>query len=43
MLLSAMSIDKGLKKGDDTILSAMVEEKPDFKIEVLDCVTEFLK
>ncbi|XP_015084310.1 uncharacterized protein LOC107027747 [Solanum pennellii] len=43
MLLSAMSIDKGLKKGEDTILAALVEIKPDVKIEVPDCVGELLK
>ncbi|KAH0751965.1 hypothetical protein KY290_006553 [Solanum tuberosum] len=31
MLLSAMSIDKGLKKGDETILAALIELKPDVK------------
>ena len=43
MLLSAMSIDKGLKKGDDTILAALVEVKPDVKMEVPDCVVDLLK
>lgn len=43
MLLSAMSIDKGLKKGDKTILAALVEIKPDVKMEVPDCITELLK
>ena len=38
-----MSNDKGLKRGDDTILAALVEVKPNVKIEVLDCVVEFLK
>ena len=38
-----MSIDKGLKKGDDTILAAFVEVKPDVKIEVPGCVAELLK
>ena len=42
MLLSTMSIDKGLKKGDDTILAALVEVKPDVKMEVPDCVAELL-
>ena len=42
MLLSAMSIDKGMKKGDETILAALVEIKPDVKIEVPDCVGECL-
>ena len=43
MLLSAMSIDKGLKKGEDTILAALVEIKPDVKMEVPDCVGELFK
>ena len=43
MFLSAMSIDKGLKKGDDTILAALVEVKPNVKMEVHDCVAELLK
>ncbi|XP_015086935.1 uncharacterized protein LOC107030041 [Solanum pennellii] len=43
MFLSAMSIDKRLKMGDDTILAALVEVKPDVKIEVPDCVAELLK
>ena len=43
IFLSAMSIDKGLKKGDDTILAALVEVKPDVKIQVPDCVVELLK
>ena len=43
MLLSAMSIDKGLKKGDETILAALIEIKPDVKMEVPDCVAELLK
>ena len=43
MFLSAMSIDKGLKKGDDTILAALVEVKPDVKMEVPNCVAESLK
>ena len=43
MFLSAMSIDKGLKKGEDTILAALVEVKPDVKMEVPDCVAELLK
>ena len=38
MLLSSMSIDKGLKKGEDTIHAALVEVKPDVKMEVPDCV-----
>ena len=38
-----MSIDKGIKKGDDTILVALVEVKPDVKMEVPDCVAELLK
>ena len=40
MLLSAMSIDKWLKKGEDTILDALVEVKPDVKMEVPDYVAE---
>ena len=43
MFLSAISIDKGLKKGDDTILAAFVEVKPEGKMEVPDCVGELLK
>ena len=43
MLLSSMLVDKGLKKGDDTILAALVEVKPDVKMEVPDCVVELLK
>ena len=43
MFLSAMSIDKGLKKGDDTIVAALVEVKSDVKMEVPDCVAELLK
>ena len=42
-MLSPMSIDKGLKKGDDTILAALVDVKPDVKMEVPDCVGELLK
>ena len=38
-----MSIDKGIKKGDDTILVALVGVKPDVKMEVPDCVAELLK
>ena len=43
MFLSAMSIDKGLKKGEDTIFAALVEVKPDVIMEVPDCVGELLK
>ena len=43
MFLSAMSIDKGLKKGDDTIIADLVEVKPYVKMEVPDCVAELLK
>ena len=43
MLLSSMSIDKELKKSDDTILAALVEVKPYVKMEVPDCVAELLK
>ncbi|WMV13455.1 hypothetical protein MTR67_006840 [Solanum verrucosum] len=43
MLLFAMSIDKGLKKSDETILAALVELKPDVTVEVLDCMAEMLK
>ncbi|WMV37253.1 hypothetical protein MTR67_030638 [Solanum verrucosum] len=43
MLLSAMSIDKGLKKGDETILVALIELKPDVTVEVPNCVAELLK
>ncbi|KAH0781034.1 hypothetical protein KY290_000632 [Solanum tuberosum] len=43
MLMSAMSIDTGLKKGDATILAALVELKPDVTVEVPDCVAELLK
>ena len=43
MFLSAMSMDKGLKKGDDTILVVLVEVKPDDKMVVPDCIAELLK
>ena len=43
MLLSAMSIDKGLKKGEDTILASLVEVKPDVHMEVPDYIAELLK
>ena len=43
MMLSAMSIDKGMKKGNETILAALVELKPDVTVEVRDCVAELLK
>ena len=43
MVLSAMSIDKGVKNGDDTILAALVDVKPDVKMEVPNCVAECLK
>ncbi|XP_027768491.1 uncharacterized protein LOC114074698 [Solanum pennellii] len=43
MFLYAMSIDKGLKKGDHTILAALVEVKPDVQMEVPDCIAELLK
>ena len=43
MLLSAMSIDKGLKKGDDTIFADLVEVRPYVKMDVPDCVAELLK
>ncbi|XP_069144486.1 uncharacterized protein [Solanum lycopersicum] len=43
MLLSSMAMDKGLKKGEDTIFAALVEVKPDVKMEVPDCVGELLK
>ena len=43
MFLSAISIDKGLKKSDDTILSTLVEVKPDVKMEVPYCVAQLLK
>lgn len=43
MLLSAMSVEKGLKKGEKTMLVALVELEPDFTIEVLDCIAELLK
>lgn len=43
ILLYIMSIDKGLNKGDETLLAALVKLKPDVTVEVLDCVTEMLK
>ena len=43
MILSVTSIDKGLKKGDDTILASLVEVKYDVPMEVHDCVAELLK
>ena len=42
MFLSTMSINKGLKRGDDTILAALVEVKHDIKMEVPDCFSELL-
>ena len=41
--MSVISIDKGLKKGDDTILAALVKVKPDVKMEVPDCIAELHK
>ncbi|XP_075111336.1 uncharacterized protein LOC142181743 [Nicotiana tabacum] len=41
-LVSAMTVEKGLKRGDDTFLPAMVEVKPDVKVEVMDCVAPIL-
>ena len=38
MLMSAMSIDKGMKRSDETILSAMVELKIYVMVELPDCV-----
>ena len=32
-----------MKKGDDTILAALVEVKPDVKMEVHDCIAELIK
>lgn len=43
MLLSAMSINKGLKKGDDTIHVALFKLKTDVMVEVPYCVAELLK
>ncbi|XP_069150786.1 uncharacterized protein [Solanum lycopersicum] len=43
MMLSAMSINKGLKKGNETIIVVLVELKPNVTVEVPDCVAEFLK
>ncbi|OIT29089.1 hypothetical protein A4A49_55045 [Nicotiana attenuata] len=37
-LVSAMMVEKGLKRGDDTFLAAMVEVKPDVKVDVPDCI-----
>ena len=39
-MLFAMSIDQRLKKGNETILAALVELKPDVTVEVPDCVAE---
>ncbi|KAH0716606.1 hypothetical protein KY290_012887 [Solanum tuberosum] len=38
MLLSTMLIDKGLKKGNETIHAALVELKLDVTVEMPDCV-----
>ena len=43
MFLYTKSIDKELKRGDDIILAALVEVKPDVKIEVPNCDAELLK
>lgn len=42
-MLSAIVVDKGLRKVEITFLAALVESKPDVKVEVLDCVAELLK
>ncbi|PHT36847.1 hypothetical protein CQW23_24547 [Capsicum baccatum] len=42
-IISAISIEKGLKKGAETFLTAMIEVIPDVKVEVLDCVANLLK
>ncbi|XP_070049904.1 uncharacterized protein [Nicotiana tomentosiformis] len=41
-LVSAMMVEKGLKRGDDTFLADIVEVKPDVKVEVSDCVAPIL-
>lgn len=41
-LLSAISIEKGLKKGEPAYLAALVEVKPDVQIEVHDNVAILL-
>ncbi|KAF3612479.1 hypothetical protein FXO38_36819 [Capsicum annuum] len=43
LIISAISNEKGLKKGDETFLAAMIEVKPDVKVEVPDCVAQVLK
>ncbi|XP_015084245.1 uncharacterized protein LOC107027655 [Solanum pennellii] len=43
ILLFAILINKGLKKGDETILAVLIELKPDVTVEVPDCVVELLK
>ena len=43
MFLYTKSIDKELKRGDDTTLAALVEVKPDVKIEVPNCIAGLLK
>ncbi|XP_070057532.1 uncharacterized protein [Nicotiana tomentosiformis] len=41
-LVFAMMVEKGLKRGDETFLAAMVEVKSDVKVEVPDCVAPIL-
>lgn len=43
MVMSAMSIDKGLKKGNETILVAVVKFKSDVTVDVPNFVAELLK
>ena len=42
-MLSAIAVEKGLRKGDETYLAALVEIKPDVKVEVPDGVAQVLK
>ena len=42
-LISAIAFEKGLKRGEETYLAALVEVMPDVQIEVPDCVANLLK
>lgn len=42
-LLSAMQVESGLKKGEETFLVSLIEIKPDQHIDVPDCVAKLLK
>ncbi|XP_070032451.1 uncharacterized protein [Nicotiana tomentosiformis] len=41
-LVSAMMVEKGLKRGDETFLALMVEVKTDVQVEVPNCVAPIL-